>query len=571
MCIPLEVYSHYSTLYAFSHINKLIDQAFNMNIKAIALTDLHSVSGSIEFIQYLNKKNKFNNKKIKPILGLSLNVFVDNSIKKLLLLARNINGWKNLVKIVNTTITLNGDPLVRLDTLLKHQTDLILLIKNLCDIDIFNDFNQPKFLVSTDTSIKCQIPVIYSSPVMYILPEDHKYQRFIIATNLSCSIKDIHMHSDYAKYQDVYENNKYYLYDHDHSSDIIYDLIEDYKFNSNPDIPTYPDANQVLLNKCREGWSNRKINKRYGDDLKTKQVYIDRINKEIKIISDAGLSSYLLIVKDFMDYIRSQNQYGGLRGSAVGCLISYLIGICDIDPLVPDPTLPYSPDRELLFERFFNIGRISKDRISLADIDIDMPISFREKMINYVKDRYGHDKVSRLITFIRLDGKGALKAAFRFLDPVADSFEVANDLTKSMIDATAVQDILQDIKQEKPDYTIIQYNIDTIPKISDAYKEYKEVFDLAINISDTITTHGKHAAGIIISNDSMMNNYPCIIDENDNLILSLDMNDAEFCGAVKYDFLGVAAYEKIGKIIEMINNNLVSPNVNIHGDNLCLM
>lgn len=200
-----------------------------------------------------------------------------------------------------------------------------------------------------------------------------------------------------------------------------------------------------------------------------------------------------------------------------------------------------------------------KEVYSLADVDVDMPISFREYMIDYAKKTYGKSHIGYIITFNRMDGRGAVKEVFRVLEPVDNAFSIANSITRKMVDTAKVQDVLEDLKEDHPDYNIIQYNIDHIPEVAEAYKDYKDVFDIAIKISSTIRNSGKHAAGIIISNEPLADICPIIKDDSGDNIVAFEMADAEYCGLVKYDFLGVAAYEKIDKITEMINGNLLMP------------
>lgn len=128
-----------------------------------------------------------------------------------------------------------------------------------------------------------------------------------------------------------------------------------------------------------------------------------------------------------------------------------------------------------------------------------------------------------------------------------------------MIDASKISDELQDLKEENPKYNTVNYNIDNVQIIRDEYyKEYKHEFDIAIKMASTIKSMGKHAAGIVICNQPLDTIFPVIKNE-DGLVLALEMEFAEYAGAVKYDFLGVLAYDKIGAIVDMINKNLKEP------------
>lgn len=200
-----------------------------------------------------------------------------------------------------------------------------------------------------------------------------------------------------------------------------------------------------------------------------------------------------------------------------------------------------------------NSSNITGARASIADIDLDIALSFREKIIEYVENKYGSDHCGHIITFNTLDGRGALKEVFRIFGYDA---ELANSITRKMLDTAKIQDVLEDLKEENPNYTVIHYCIDNIPEIKNAYQDYQKEFNVAIHLSGLIRSLGKHAAGIVISPTILEDTIPIVRDVKTNkLVVAWEMADCEYAGAVKYDFLGVAAYEKIDKIIDMVNNN----------------
>ena len=254
---------------------------------------------------------------------------------------------------------------------------------------------------------------------------------------------------------------------------------------------------------------------------------------------------YLEEIKLGVEYYQYLIDNVDLSTNSVNSHIMYAIGKTDkIDPNKP--------------------VEFTKGNISLADCDLDIPTLFREKVIKYVEDKYGKDKVGNIITFQRMDGKQAIKEVFSILDPVADSFKLANEITRVMVDTSKIQDILEDIKEDNPKYTVIDYCIENIPAVKGYYDDYKDIFDIAIKLGQTIRSTGKHAAGIVIADEMLDNFVPVYKDEDTNRnIVGFEMADAEYVGAVKYDFLGVAAYDKIGMIIDMIANKLEEPNADI--------
>ena len=228
-----------------------------------------------------------------------------------------------------------------------------------------------------------------------------------------------------------------------------------------------------------------------------------------------------------------------------------------IDPILPDPTLTYSKERELSFERFYNEGRNTASNVSLPDIDMDLPPSIRTDVIDHIRNKYGNDCVAHIITHSRFKGKGAIKEAFRILKPVINYFDVANEITKLFAEESKISDELSEIQEEDPSYGIIRWNIDNISDVAKHYEKYKEAFDFAIRIEKLPKNESVHAAGIIISDKMLSNHFPMTYSQKlDQMIIDVEGVDIEMLGGVKFDILGVSALEKIYQIEKMINRKL---------------
>ena len=157
-----------------------------------------------------------------------------------------------------------------------------------------------------------------------------------------------------------------------------------------------------LRQLCRNGWKERLSNTNKIES--NESVYLNRITTALEVISEANLSGYFLIVRDIVANIKNNGWLPGPgRGSAAGCLVSYLIGVTQVDPI----------EHGLIFERFYNAGRNTDDHISLPDIDIDVPATKRDETIKYIREKYGKDKVGQMVTFGRLQGRSALKEVLR--------------------------------------------------------------------------------------------------------------------------------------------------------------
>jgi DNA polymerase-3 subunit alpha len=271
-------------------------------------------------------------------------------------------------------------------------------------------------------------------------------------------------------------------------------------------------------------------------------------------LQKAGLSSYFLIVQDIVEYVKNNNWLPGPgRGSAAGCLVSYLIGITQINPI----------KYNLLFERFYNEGRNTADHISMPDIDVDVPINKREYVIDYIKEKYGRDKVSQMITFNTMKGRGALKEVLRVYGNI--SFEEMNRITKYIPDESKIADELQEMKEDTGESSIIRWalenNVDKLKEwcyISDDGSlagPLAKRFEQAIRLEGTKSNQSKHAAGVVISKESLGSVCPMIYDaKNKQNIAGMEMQDLESLGLIKFDILGVAMLDKIMAVSETLKN-----------------
>ena len=241
----------------------------------------------------------------------------------------------------------------------------------------------------------------------------------------------------------------------------------------------------------------------------------------------------------------------GVHNSAAGCLVSYLIGITNIDPI----------KYNLMFDRFYNSGRNTKDRISMPDIDVDVPINKRENIIQYIKNKYGEDKVSQMITFNTIKGRGALKDVLRVYGNI--SFDEMNKITKNIPDEAKIADELQEMKEETGEASIIRWALENN---ADGLKDYCYIdsnntlngplakrFEQAIRLEGTRSNQSKHAAGIAISASPLKDICPMIYDsKNEQMIAGMEMQDLESLGIIKFDILGVAMLDKIMTIQDLL-------------------
>ena len=336
----------------------------------------------------------------------------------------------------------------------------------------------------------------------------------------------------------------------------ISDQCEEYDILNKPMLPIFPtpggeSEEEYLKELCRDGWRNILAKEGKVSDQQDKDKYYHRFLHEFGVIEEAKLFGYFLIVRDIVHFVESNGWISGPgRGSAAGCLISYMIGITKIDPI----------EFDLLFERFYNSGRNTGDHISLPDIDMDVPGNKRDDIINYLKDTYGHGNVSQMLTFGRLQGRSALKEVLRVSGVCG--FGLMNEMTKSIPNEADISDQLAAMNDE--DRSIIKWALINnsnelrdycfINDVGELQGDYAEYFKQAIDMEGTFKTQGKHAAGVVISKEELNRVCPMVNQKSsDEKIAGLEMADLEALGHVKFDVLGINLLDKLMKIKELIN------------------
>ena len=217
----------------------------------------------------------------------------------------------------------------------------------------------------------------------------------------------------------------------------------------------------------------------------------------------------------------------------------------------------------LIFDRFYNAGRNTDDHISMPDIDIDVPIDKRENIIDYIKSQYGKDKVSQMITFNTMKGRGALKDVLRIYGNI--SFSEMNMITKNIYDEAKIADELQIMKEQTGKSSIIKWSLMNnekelkqwchVDKDDKLQGPLAKRFEQAIRLEGTKTNQSKHAAGIAISSSRLADVCPMIYDSKTKQTIAGMKQDLETLGIVKFDILGVAVLDKIMCINSFIKGN----------------
>jgi len=500
MQFPLANYTHYSLGLGFSKPKDLIDYCVQNNLPACGIADYKSLSGAVDFYKCAKSAG------VKPIVGCTLD--------ECRLFAKNNAGWKDLVHIVSS-IDKDGN----VDQNILQE---LLLSNNLL-----------------------RRPLELDTESYYPHTSDRILHQILVCSKLKKTLSSID-----KSILDQYDGK------HLKASGVnlvnIYDSVEDINILHPPALPAFQTPNketeeEYLKILCRTGWE--KLLAAKTKNLNTKQEYLDRFFKEFAVIKDANLFGYFLIVQDIIKFAQNKGWMTGPgRGSAAGCLVSYLLGITKVDPI----------EYDLIFERFYNAGRNSKDHISLPDIDIDIPALKRDQIISYIKNKYGNSYVGQIVTFGRLQGRSAIKEVFRTKE--ACSFTEVNEITKYIPDEAKISDQLEEMDEE--DRSIIKWALINnandlkdfcfINNLGELEGDYAEHFEHAIAIEGTFKTQGKHAAGIVVSGRKLIDVCPMVHQrEGEEKICGFEMEDLESVGLTKIDLLGLSLLDKLMYIKEI--------------------
>lgn len=536
---PLCNYTHYSLQKGFSKPKQLAKKCSENYYTACGIADYKSISGAVSFYQACIANN------IKPIIGCSFDGFS--------LFAKNKDGWFDLIELVSS-----------LDSKENIDTSSLLTIANRGNMICIASDESVSPIKGEDFYEKSEAFM----DIYYTEKEHAELHRVILCSSMKTTLPKISKEikrGDAVDNQQFFESNDFYLKNKTEIGEIIindnkldqlreiYDKCENYNILSQPILPRFDTPNnqtqkEYLRSLARDGWTKLLAHKIKDPELK--KVYGDRFRQEYEVIEQAKLFGYFLIVWDILNHCRSQGwMVGPGRGSAAGCLISYLIGITEIDPI----------EYDLLFERFYNAGRNTEDHISLPDIDMDVPGGKRDEIIQYLKDKYGSSNVSQMLTFGRLQGRSALKEVLRVNS--ACGFSEMNEITKYIPDEAAISDQLAEMDEE--DRSIIRWALINHPDdlrdycyIGDDGRlngDFAQYFQQAIDIEGTFKTQGKHAAGVVISADDLNKVCPMVNPKSGTeKIAGLEMADLEALGHVKFDVLGINLLDKLMMIKELV-------------------
>ena len=489
--IPLKITTEYSLLKSLIKLPDLISFLNENNIKECAICD-ENLNGFMDF--YL--KCKENN--IKPIIGLdtvyeSMHIYV---------YAKNYLGYQELLKIDYLKDNMNLSYLENPNLLVIIPFKSIdiyekLKYKDNVYIGFCNDIEKNNALLISDK-------IVYVDNVRCLFKKDISYLKYLKMLNDNFVYNDnaYYKTSSFEDIQTTYEFSKQI------NLEIPFDKKYIPKFNNS-------DNNHEYLKKlCILG-----LNKRFNGKVSNK--YKERILYELDVINKMGFVDYFLIVYDYVLYAKKNDIFVGPgRGSAAGSLVSYSLGITNIDPIKYD----------LLFERFLNINRKK-----MPDIDIDFESDKRINMIEYVKNKYGFDKVAVGLTFNNYKAKLILRDLAKLLKVDSNVFD---KFIKNINSSLSLKE---------------NYQNEKVKKYIEMYSELKNLYDISYHLEGLKKNTSTHAAGVIISSEKLGKIIP-ISNEDGTLKTGIEMPYLEKMGLLKMDFLALEKLNIISKVSKKIKN-----------------
>ncbi|MBR2971861.1 MAG: DNA polymerase III subunit alpha [Clostridia bacterium] len=571
--VHLHLHTEYSLLDGATRISTIADKALSDGQTAVAITDHGVMYGAVEFYNAMKSKG------IKPIIGCEVYVAprgrflkegkLDNSGHHLVLLCKNEIGYKNLSYMVSESF-INGfysRPRIDMDLLREHHEGLVALsgcvggyipqlilagtmsdaekyaleMKELFGDDFYleiqnhgmDDERRVAYALKM-ISEKCGIPLVATNDVHYLEKSDADIQATLMCVQTNNVITEGRPFG--------FETDEYYFKTADEMKSLFANFpgaVEntvkiaekcnfDFTFNE-LHLPDFePEDGLTHKEKLRldayHGFVERAEKGRFDFSRYPRELYMERMEYELSVIDKMGFNAYFLIVSDFVAFAKNSDiPVGPGRGSGAGSLVAFCIGITDVDPIAFD----------LLFERFLN-----PERVSMPDFDIDFCYNRREEVIEYVKRKYGEDKVAQIVTFGTLAPRMAVRDVGRALGlPYGKVDAIAKMIP---FDAASIDDALNN-KDLRKEY------------IEDS--EVRNLIEMSRGVEGMPRHASTHAAGVVITKKPTWEYVP-LSYSGTGVVTQFDMNTAASLGLVKFDFLGLRYITVIHEAEQLIRKRI---------------
>ncbi len=576
--VHLHLHSHFSLLDGACDPEKLVERVKTLGMTSVAMTDHGNIFGAWHFYTAAKAAG------IKPIVGCELYVCKNDDHREkpegagenynhLLVLAESDEGYRNLVKITSEA-SMNGfyyKPRISKKFLADHSKGLIglsgCLAGEVCENLMEGKYDKAKaaasfyretfgkdnfFLEIQDQGLpeehrihadlfklerELGIPMVATNDSHYLCEDDAHAHDVLICVQTGKSVHEtnrLKFHGDQFFVKSAAEMGRVFKDAPDvlKRTMAIADRCEikiDKVKNPFPrfDVPHGFDIDSYFEEISRKGMAKRmELVRKLETDGKLKRAlsdYEQRLTAEIQMIQQMKFSGYFLIVWDFIRYAKEEGiPVGPGRGSAAGSLVSYAMGITDIDPLQND----------LLFERFLN-----PERVSMPDIDVDFCMNRRGKVIEYVTQKYGRENVAQIITFGTMAAKAAIKDVGRAMDMPYNEVDRLAKMVPTTLNIT-LDAALRDS-----------------PQLAEAYAkepQVREILDTARRLEGLVRNVGVHAAGVVIAPQPLLELLPLHKTKNNEIVTAFDMKAIEKLGLLKMDFLGLTTLTILDDALKLI-------------------
>ncbi|MBA3582355.1 MAG: DNA polymerase III subunit alpha [Gammaproteobacteria bacterium] len=570
--IHLSLHTEFSLVDGVVRIKPLMKAAAAAGMPAVALTDQGNWFALVRFYKAAQAAG------VKPILGVDVLVREQASEEptRLLLLCQNAEGYRNLTELVSRSYLENqqaGRVFINKEWLNTYNSGLIALsggregdvgraiLNNKPELarerlhhwlGIFpgrfylelqrtgREYEDVYNTLAVSLAEELYVPVVATNDVRFLQKDDFEAHEVRVCINDGRTLDDPRRPKRYSDQQYLRSSEEMYALFAD-----IPEAIENTweiakrcnvtlrlgeSFLPNFPVPAGDTIDSYFATQSQIGLAQRlaQLQKKGIWNDERLAIYQARLEREIGVIIQMGFPSYFLIVADFIQWAKHNDvPVGPGRGSGAGSLVAYALGITDLDPLQYD----------LLFERFLN-----PERVSLPDFDVDFCMEGRDRVIDYVAQKYGRDKVSQIITFGTMAAKAVVRDVGRvlgypygFVDNIAKliPFEIGMTLEKAMEDS------------------------DDLRKLYETEEDVRELLDTARSLEGLVRNAGKHAGGVVIAPSKLTDFTPLYCEaDGQSLVTQLDKDDVESIGLVKFDFLGLRTLTIIDWAVKAINREL---------------
>ena len=540
----LQVQSAYSLLNSSIRLEDYINLATSNQLKSLALVEDGTMHSAIKFYKACKKVG------IKPIIGINLVIDVDGMKDEWILIAKTNQGYERLLKLASIAALNNGS--VDVNEVISNPSNLIIITSGERGVLISGiEQNQPNRLTQYYQQYLSLLPHLYIgllrvnhrtyeisrqliqwaremnlktvalNDVHYLRKDDAKTLTFLRAIKENQSVSQMEI-QDVERYFKSEDEMRQLFADCEESVQVTEEIVQSCTIELSLNqqlLPKFPTPDGVSSDTYLEALCHKGLAKRYGSELSV--LHKNRLNYELSVIKKMGFSDYFLIVWDFIKYAKMNQIFVGPgRGSAAGSIVSYVLGITNVDPI----------KYQLLFERFLN-----PERITMPDIDIDFQDNRRDEVIQYVQNKYGIRCVVQIATF----GTFQSRSAWRDLARIHDvETQLINKVATYIYSGMTLKEIYEKNHELREFFS-------SYPKLENIYQEAMKIEGLPRHTSI-------HAAGVIIS-DHDLTDYTAIMEGPTGIYVSqYEAEDLESIGLLKMDFLGLKNLSMLQQIITLI-------------------